>query len=224
MRRDQNGFVPVEIMLILVVIAIGLIGLLVFRHGQVPQTQSSSSSQAVSERLEQPQPKQSKEVSAQAEALIIARVGQDEFKNHFKIDAKFVPEDDEYGGQRAYHYDRLKSVTDDDLIVVHVNLKDPSGTYENLVPNCVKDASLCNFKIGSKQAIAVAKQHSFNTSDLKTRWYPAYKYVNTIPLMAIEVDSCSLNKAMYIDYRTGAVLGFESKIICSPPTDYPIGQ
>lgn len=161
-------------------------------------------------------------VSAAADSFIIAKVGQDRFLKYFKaIEVKAAdpaagsiggaPVDLPESGFRSYHFSLLKTVTPNDTVIVIVNLKTPELTISNLVPDCQKDKSFCNFKITKKQALAIAKKHNFSPSDIKASWE---RPIQGTPALAIKLSSCAESKVMFIDYRNGKVLDFHPEMVC----------
>lgn len=214
MNKNQKGFSALEILIALLVIGvIAGLGLLIYdRHRNESSKQSTSSNQ-VQTSLKGNATSLNQKTTQAADAFIISRVGEERFHKYFKLDTSRSNDSDPHESNldsRAYHFSLLKKAADDDLIVVQVNKNDASQTYANLVPDCVKDATLCDFNITKQQALSIARKNGFTASDLETSWDASHDS----PKLAIKVSSCSQNKSMWIDYQSGRVTGFESVINC----------
>lgn len=143
-----------------------------------------------------------------AEDYIISRVGIDYFRKNFKIaDSGHMKQ--ELGYTIVYRFIPLEQYTNDGIVTIHIS---GDKAESNLVPNCVKDNSLCDFKITNAEALQIAKNNGFNSSDLRVGVTPFIK--SPILPFAIEITSCKLDKAMQIDYRNGKILSFTNKVIC----------
>lgn len=146
---------------------------------------------------------------AAADAFLIEQLGQAAF-DQFVVLAK-----DGHIAQGAngysvrYHFVPRYLFADDADIIVRVK---PGGARANMVPNCAKDPSLCQFRVDREAALRIARDGGFTASDLKVTATPFVRG-SELPL-AIAVTSCSANKTMHIDYRTGSVLAFFPEVHC----------
>ncbi len=92
--------------------------------------------------------------------------------------------------------------------MVQVDRDNINEIFADSVPNCVKDDSLCDFKVDKDKATSVAKDKGLSTSDLTLSWntkHNQYAQKNGLPFV-IAASSCSSNKSIFIDYRNGKVM------------------
>ncbi|HSX05732.1 MAG TPA: hypothetical protein VLF69_04655 [Candidatus Saccharimonadales bacterium] len=202
MKKSQQGFAGSEILFFLViVIAIGAVGWLIYR-GQSNHHQVTVLPPAAPTTVE-----------AAASNYLIAKVGTDNFKKLYVFDkAKSSyanPKDSTYDFI-AYHFAPLKAVTNyDDVIMVQVNRNKLTEVFADAVPDCIKDASLCNFKVTGQQALQIAKSNALNAGDTVITWHnknDSYAKKKALPFVIV-ASSCKQNISLFIDYRNGSILG-----------------
>lgn len=146
------------------------------------------------------------EFTAVTDQYLKNKVGEENFYKMFKLANEGHNTNNQTGnGYLRYYFLPLELFDDNARIVVHFT--NWRVTFANMVPYCIDDPSWCEFNINREEAIQIAKRNGFRANDLKTTAGLKHGLV-------IEVNSCSRNKAMYIDYRNGDVLGFEDKTIC----------
>lgn len=195
MNKNQQGFSLVEILVLVIVVAlIGVSGWLVY------------SSQHPSKQILPTQQKIPNSVESAADDFLISKVGKDKFKQYYTFDKSRSsyanPKDSRYDFL-AYHFSPWKAVTDfDDIIMVQVNRNNLKEVSSDAVPDCIKDTSYCDFGVDKKKALTIAKQNSI-TDNVVLDWRLGVK---GLPFVIVASNS-SQNRAIYIDYRNGAVLG-----------------
>lgn len=153
-------------------------------------------------------------VETAADAYIISKVGNDNFKKFYVFDkarsSYADPKDSKYDFM-AYHFSPVKAITDyNDVIMVQVNRDNLREAFADTVPNCIKDRSLCEFNIDANEALAIAKKNTLTASDLNVSWNNSNDEHAKGLSFVIVVSSCSQNKSLFIDYRDGKVLGTEA--------------
>ena len=210
MNKNQYGFSAIEgIIVLFVVIAIGTVGWFVFQR----QHKSTESQLAMTKTSTQTGPASREQVKTTADEYLITLVGKDRFEKYYFFDQSRTiyanPKDSKYDFI-AYHFSPWKTVTDyDDIIMIQVNRDNVSEVFADSVPNCLKDDSLCIFKVDKDEATSIAKEKGLSTSDLALSWntkHNQYAEKNGLPFVIV-ASSCSSNKSIFIDYRNGKVIG-----------------
>jgi hypothetical protein len=157
---------------------------------------------------------------AAADTYIQSKVGKDNYKKLYTYDPHF-------GNCKmvAYHFSPFKELLsprsdglDLNIITVEVdNNLHKVSSYD--VPNCIKDSSLCNFRVNKQQVLKIARNSFLTADDITITWANAadpHLKKKRLPL-AIIVRSCKQRKEIYIDYRNGAVIASVSgDEVCHP--------
>jgi hypothetical protein len=213
MKKNQYGFSTIEgLIILLVAVVIGATGWLVFQR----QHKSAETQPVTTKTSTQSGPASHEQVKTTADDYLISQVGKDRFEKYYSFDQNRTsyasPKDSKYDFI-AYHFSPWKAVTHyDDVIMVQVNRDNVNEVLADSVPNCVKDDSLCNFKVDNDKATSIAKDKGLSTSDLALRWstkHNQYAQKNGLPFVIV-ASSCSSNKSIFVDYRNGKVLGTEN--------------
>jgi len=208
MKRDQQGFGLVEILVVLGAFAVLLgVGLYVYGHRTAPKKAAARIDQ-------QSTPATKEQVATAASNFIVAKVGEGNYEKYYTFDKSRSsyanPKDSKYDFI-AYHFSPAKAITDyDDVIMVQVNRNNLHEIYADTVPDCVKNASLCSFIINGDKARTIA-EHYFDTDSVTVSWSPSAKNKDLKGLgIVIRASSCLKNKTLLIDYRNGAILKTEA--------------
>lgn len=204
MKKGQQGFEHIAILIVVAAaVLIGAVGWLVYNR-------QHNSKQATLNQQETPT-----SVESAADTFLISKVGNDNFKKYYIFDKSRTsyanPKDSKYDFI-AYHFSPVKAVTDyDDVIMVQINRNDLREIYADTVPDCVKNASFCNFNIDKQKAEQIARQNSLTANDLGISWGPSVNNKQAKGLgFVVVASSCSQNKSLFIDYRDGSVLWTEA--------------
>lgn len=147
-----------------------------------------------------------------SDQYIIERVGQEYFDANFTFLKKESAKDDSGGVIRYYaRYDfvPLEQYTPDKSIrIVFQNGEAVQGEYDNQVPNCAVDESLCNFKLTKEEFLVAATENKIFEV---LRLQPPY----------LRSLVCPEGKVLLVDYRNGEVLVDESEkdntLLCFRP-------
>lgn len=145
-----------------------------------------------------------------AEDYLKSKVGDVRYDDYFVLAADGHIKQ-ENGYTVKYHFRPLAEVApSNDTVTVHI--RGGAVQYANMVPNCVQDATLCDFNVTGEQALEAARSNGFDAQDLRLSWSP-FVPSSSLPL-AIRITSCTANEAMYIDYRDGTVIAYVPEVIC----------
>lgn len=162
-----------------------------------------------------PTPETTVNTESVANDYLISKVGYDNFKKLYTFDKARGG----YGGSNskydfiAYHFAPFKTFANpQDIVMVQVNKHKPTEIYADVVPDCKKDRSLCDFNIDKQKALQIAQDNGITADDVTVttaNMKDDYAKKNGLAFVII-VQSCKQNKSVVIDYRTGAILGSET--------------
>lgn len=206
MKKNQQGFSFLVILLALISLVL-ILAVSWFVYTKNNKNNSSSEQTSSS----QPTPNS---VETAADAYIISKVGNENFKKFYTFDkdkSSYADTKDSKYDFMAYHFSPVKAITDyNDVIMVQVNRDNLQEVFADTVPDCIKNKSFCEFSINREKSLEIANKNSLSTSDLNVSWQNSNSEYAKGLAFVIVVSSCSQNKSLFIDYRDGKVLGTEA--------------
>lgn len=166
-----------------------------------------------------------------SDRLIIDRIGKERFDKDIILDNNETLElnipkidiNNSYTPYKiAYRFSPLKVLNNDESeALFYVDVEDKNSPYyqkstksrtkivNNILPDCTVEPSLCEFKLTANDVKVIANRNNFNADDLEIFWNPW-----ELQKLLIEVTSCKLKKAMYINYMDGSVISIKDIPSC----------